>query len=91
MYANLMRYRNVVIARVEHKGKVDSSKEKRRIFENSTRRDISFLLVYIHIVCLAFNLVFHGLLIVVLDFLVNSCIVRAEFTQEGGTDGERRG
>lgn len=90
-----MRYRNVVVARVEHKGKVDSSKEKRRIFENSTRRDISFLLVYIHIVCLAFNLVFHGLLIVVLDFLVsflvNSCIVRAEFTQEGGTDGERRG
>lgn len=30
-----MRYRNVV-ARVEHKGKVDSSKEKRRIFVNST-------------------------------------------------------
>lgn len=35
-----------------------------------------FLLVYIHLSCFcAFNLVFHGLLIVVLDFLVNSCIV----------------
>lgn len=49
--------------------------EKRRIFQKFYMF-LYFLLVYIHLSCFcAFNLVFHGLLIVVLDFLVNSCIV----------------
>ena len=62
---------------LERKRKVYESLEKNEFLKILSEM-IYFLLVHIHhLSCFrAFNLVFHGLLIVVLDdFLVNSCIV----------------